>query len=590
MARSRTLARRAIQLPVMGAGGAPAIEVFDSTGLIPIANGDASPSVGDGTDFGTSPYGTTVSKTYIIRNTGASPLTDLIVTAPDGYTVTVNPSDPVAAGDETTFTVRADASNVDTHAGNISISNNSDVSPYTFAITGVIDWISTNLLYLFDAASGVYSDAAMTIPATNGGAVRGWRDKLNVNNPVQAGASTLCPTYRSSVSQFNNRPAVEGDGGDYLQANTAGSILGNLNTYSLYVVFRYSAASGDRTLISEGKSDAAGQFVNMLLNGGQSRAFHSEDAGAGGGFTTNLLSRSNNNNDNAARLGVFRRLAAASWETLLQTWQEKTDVTPNITTTTTDRLTLFARGRNTIDQQVTAQIAFIAAYSSNADYALIEESIRKRFGICLTYFADIEKSFVTVGDSKTAGWNDGTKAYCGGFGYQSFLGENLETATGEKWRELRPRPQHDGFTTASIASATAADLALITTGPAPDFILLNSGANDVVAMPTEAGFKASLRTIFRAYHTKWPSAQIRVMRIWRRSQLTNCNSLATWFNDLITIGADATEFSPYVAAGPDERVFLENGDDGVTYTADGVHPNHAGYILTADEWQANMGY
>ena len=42
--------------------------------------------------------------------------------------------------------------------------------------------------------------------------------------------------------------------------------------------------------------------------------------------------------------------------------------------------------------------------------------------------------------------------------------------------------------------------------------------------------------------------------------------------------------------GPDERAFLENGDDGVTYTTEGVHPNAAGYALTAAQWQAVMGY
>lgn len=441
-----------------------------------------------------------------------------------------------------------------------------------------------DLLYMFNPARDVYSDAALTTPATDGGILRGIKDQSSAAiNPTQAGVSTLCPTYRASVSQFNGKPAIEFDGGDYLQAVLGAPVLGNRTNYVQYIVFRYSTASGDRTLISEGSSASATPFVNYLVNGGQQRAFHVDDDGT---FNTNLLSRSTNNNDNASRIGVFKRTAAAAWETMLQTWQEKTDVTPAITTTTTNRLTIGARGRTTIDQQFTGQIAFIAAYSSQTNHDAIVAELQRYFALCNTYFADIQKSFWTLGDSKTAGWNDGLKAYCGGFGYQSFLGENLQTATSFKWRELRPRGQHDGFTTASIAGSIAADLAALIAGPSPDFVLINTGANDVVAMPTQAAWKANMRTILRAIHVKYPSALIRVMRIWRRGQLTNCNSLATWTNDLIA----EPEFTPYVAVGPDERVFLEGGDDGATYAPDGVHPNHAGYILTAAEWQANMGY
>lgn len=40
----------------------------------------------------------------------------------------------------------------------------------------------------------------------------------------------------------------------------------------------------------------------------------------------------------------------------------------------------------------------------------------------------------------------------------------------------------------------------------------------------------------------------------------------------------------WLKTGINEADFLPSTDDGVTYTADGVHPNHAGYALEAAAW------
>jgi lysophospholipase L1-like esterase len=138
-----------------------------------------------------------------------------------------------------------------------------------------------------------------------------------------------------------------------------------------------------------------------------------------------------------------------------------------------------------------------------------------------------------------------------------------------------------GSTVAQWASAIAASLAAI--ADARTDVLLNLGANDVAALPAEATWKANLGTILDAIHTKWPNTQVYIMQPWRRGYASQCNSLATWIGDVV-----ATKAWSHV--GPDERVFLENGDDGVTYTSDGIHPNAAGYVLTATQWKATLGY
>lgn len=118
----------------------------------------------------------------------------------------------------------------------------------------------------------------------------------------------------------------------------------------------------------------------------------------------------------------------------------------------------------------------------------------------------------------------------------------------------------------------------------PQYVLANLGANDVsLGLPTEATWKADYQYILDAIHTKWPSAKIYMMRPWRQTYDTECNTLAGWIADLVAANS-------YCYTGPDERVFLENGDDGATYTRDGIHPNAAGYALTAAQWQSAIGY
>jgi lysophospholipase L1-like esterase len=137
----------------------------------------------------------------------------------------------------------------------------------------------------------------------------------------------------------------------------------------------------------------------------------------------------------------------------------------------------------------------------------------------------------------------------------------------------------------STAAARAViDARLASAVGTPNYILYNLGANDVTAMPAQATWEADTAYILDAMHTKWPSAHVYLMRPWRRTFLTECNTLATWqLNVLATRSA-------WAHVGPDERVFLENGDDGARYTSDGVHPRiQEGYVYTAAQWKIALG-
>lgn len=110
-----------------------------------IADGDSSPSESDHTDFGTATENSgTVERTFTIQNTGDGELTldgtpkvALSGTDADQFSVTSQPSSPVAAAGSTTFTIEYAPDETGTHNATVSIDNDDgDEDPYTFDITG----------------------------------------------------------------------------------------------------------------------------------------------------------------------------------------------------------------------------------------------------------------------------------------------------------------------------------------------------------------------------------------------------------------------------------------------------------------------
>lgn len=126
------------------------MEVYGNSVLI--ANGDASPSAGDHTDFGSTPVATTVTRTFTIENVGDADLESIAVAVPSGYTLTVAPDATLAPAASTTFSVRFDASTGATFAGNITISSN--VDDYTFAITALAEYVPIILETFTDGVWG----------------------------------------------------------------------------------------------------------------------------------------------------------------------------------------------------------------------------------------------------------------------------------------------------------------------------------------------------------------------------------------------------------------------------------------------------
>ena len=141
-----------------------------------------------------------------------------------------------------------------------------------------------------------------------------------------------------------------------------------------------------------------------------------------------------------------------------------------------------------------------------------------------------------------------------------------------------------GRTTASAKAAIDAELAAKT--DTPDYILYNLGANDISAMPVQATWQTNALYIWDAMHTKWPNAKIYVMKVWIRGQNTNADTYDdTWLPTAVALRSSFV----FLDSALDERVFLKGSDDGNTYTTDGIHPNHAGYVLMAGVWKTALG-
>jgi len=106
---------------------------------------DSSVTVRDGTgsvDFGVTPMGTPVDKTFTISNTGAFTLTlTEPISVPTGFSVAGSFADTsLAPGDTTTFTIRLDAALVGIYSGTLQFNNNdTDESPFDFTIRGEAD-------------------------------------------------------------------------------------------------------------------------------------------------------------------------------------------------------------------------------------------------------------------------------------------------------------------------------------------------------------------------------------------------------------------------------------------------------------------
>ncbi len=163
----------------------PPAEIAVAYNAANIADGDTTPSIPEGTDFGSiTQGGSTVSRTFTVTNSGGSTLTLGAFTVPAGFTVTEALAASLAAGASDTFTVRLDNALVGTKTGDVSfINGDSSESPFNFRVTGTVNPPPAEIAVRYDGTNIADGD---TIPST--------ADGTNFGTIIQGG-STVSRTF-----------------------------------------------------------------------------------------------------------------------------------------------------------------------------------------------------------------------------------------------------------------------------------------------------------------------------------------------------------------------------------------------------------
>ncbi|MCR4415819.1 MAG: choice-of-anchor D domain-containing protein, partial [Thermoguttaceae bacterium] len=117
--------------------GAEITVLWNSTA---IADGDTTPSAGDGTDFGSVPQGgNAVSRTFTVRNDGGQTLTLGSVSVPSGFRLAEGLVASLGPGASDTFMVELTTGTAGSFSGDVSFAtNDSDENPFNFRIRGVV--------------------------------------------------------------------------------------------------------------------------------------------------------------------------------------------------------------------------------------------------------------------------------------------------------------------------------------------------------------------------------------------------------------------------------------------------------------------
>ena len=123
--------------------------------------------------------------------------------------------------------------------------------------------------------------------------------------------------------------------------------------------------------------------------------------------------------------------------------------------------------------------------------------------------------------------------------------------------------------------------------------LVDFGVNDLgtgsIVTP-ESVFKSDYLAMIDAVRAKYPYSVFYLARPWRSVQMPNFPDSDAIFDTMAGWIADVAASRPNVFLGHDERVWMRNGDNGVTYTTDGVHYNTAAQAVVRDEWMEVLGY
>jgi ELWxxDGT repeat protein len=256
------------------APASPALAVFGATAS-PIFDGDVTPALGDGTDFGTAVPGSTgVVRRFAVYNTGSADLTLSNLIVPAGFTIVEELMTVLAPGTGDYFSIRMDAAGSGVKAGEVGFTTNVAASiDFNFRIQGLHN-TAPNLIAAKNAPLRIVEDVG-TPSGKVGTLVDGLVHRVgslkNVSDP-DVGASTGIAIVGADMSR--------GAWFYSLNDGTSWTALGGVGVTGA----RLLAADGRTRLYFRPKADYHGTVDGAL-------AFRAWDrsSGANGGFVTTYL-------------------------------------------------------------------------------------------------------------------------------------------------------------------------------------------------------------------------------------------------------------------------------------------------------------
>jgi ELWxxDGT repeat protein len=164
-------------------------EFLENTTLIPNNTGVVN--------FGLTPIGSPVTKTFTIKNTGPVNLSLGGLTLPPGFTVVTPPATSVAPGATTTLVIRFNQATVGNFSGNLTlITNDSEQLTYTFKLEAATE--SLQQISILDGATILRNGVGrINFDTTSVGTTltRTFTIKNNGGFPLNIGAITLPAGY-----------------------------------------------------------------------------------------------------------------------------------------------------------------------------------------------------------------------------------------------------------------------------------------------------------------------------------------------------------------------------------------------------------
>jgi hypothetical protein len=230
---------------------------------INIADGDASPSTADWTDFGGASVGTTITKTFTIENLGTTTLTIGAITFSgtnaSEFTVTTAPASSVAPYSNTTFVVTFNPAAIGTRTAAISIVNNDATeNPYNFSIQG-------------NAINPEINVKGNTVTISDGNASPSAADWTSFGTTnVASGTLTRTFTIENTGTSSLTISGVSFSGanaGDFSVTTAPAGTVTSGSTTTFVVTFNPSAAGSRTATISIANNDANENPYTFAVDG-----------------------------------------------------------------------------------------------------------------------------------------------------------------------------------------------------------------------------------------------------------------------------------------------------------------------------------